>query len=42
VSDLSLPNGSCIIETPSGEVNSSVDVQIEEVEKIFNYLLRNG
>ncbi len=42
VSDLSLTQGSCIIETPSGEINSSVDVQIKEIEKIFNYILRNG
>lgn len=41
VSDLSLSQGSCIIETPSGEINSSIDVQIKEVEKIFAYLLRN-
>ncbi len=41
ISDLSLTAGSCIIETPSGEINSSVDVQIKEIEKIFNYLLRN-
>lgn len=41
ISDLSLSQGSCIIETPSGEINSSIDVQITEIEKIFNYLLRN-
>lgn len=41
VSDLSLAQGSCIIETPSGEINSSIDVQIQEIEKIFTYLLRN-
>ncbi|MDD4503235.1 MAG: FliH/SctL family protein [Clostridiaceae bacterium] len=41
VSDLSLSKGSCIIETPSGEINSSMDVQIKEIEKIFAYLLRN-
>ncbi|HYF83057.1 MAG TPA: FliH/SctL family protein [Clostridia bacterium] len=41
VSDLSLTQGSCIIETPSGEINSSIDVQIKEIEKIFAYLLRN-
>lgn len=40
-SDLSLTQGSCIIETPSGEINSSIDVQIQEVERIFAYLLRN-
>lgn len=41
VADLSLSQGSCIIETPSGEINSGVDVQMKEVEKIFAYLLRN-
>lgn len=40
VEDLSLSKGSCIIETPSGEINSSMDVQIEEIEKIFNYIYR--
>ena len=41
VSDLTLSQGSCIVETPSGEINSSIDVQIKEIEKIFTYLLRN-
>lgn len=41
VPDLSLSEGSCIIETPSGEIDSSIDVQIKEIEKIFTYLLRN-
>jgi len=41
VSDLSLPQGSCIIETPSGEINSSIEVQYNEIKKIFTYLLRN-
>lgn len=41
IPDLSLAQGSCIIETPSGEVNSGIDVQITELEKIFFYLLRN-
>lgn len=39
--DFSLAQGSCIIETPSGEINSGIDVQISEVERIFTYLLRN-
>ncbi|HOS69251.1 MAG TPA: FliH/SctL family protein [Bacillota bacterium] len=42
VSDLSLQNGSCIIETPSGEINSSIDVQLEEIEKIFTYIYREN
>lgn len=41
VSDLSLSPGSCIIETPSGEINSSIDVQLKEIENMFFYLLRN-
>jgi len=41
VSELSLDQGSCIIETPSGEINSSMDIQIKEIEKIFTYILRN-
>lgn len=41
VSDLSLSSGSCIVETPSGEINSSIDIQIKEIEKIFTYLLGN-
>lgn len=39
--DLSLAKGSCQIETPSGEIDSSIEVQMKEVEKIFTYLLRN-
>lgn len=39
--DLSLQKGGCIIETPSGEINSSVEVQLKEVEKAFIYVLRN-
>lgn len=39
--DKSLTQGSCVIETPSGEVNSSIDVQVKELEKIFQYTLRN-
>lgn len=42
VSDLSLKEGSCIIETPSGEINSSTDVQLKELEKIFTYIYREN
>jgi len=42
VSDLSLPQGSCIVETPSGEINSSIDVQFKEIEKIFTYIYREN
>lgn len=41
IPDLSLAKGSCIIETPSGEINSGMDVQLKEVENIFNFVLRN-
>lgn len=40
VPDLSLSKGSCIIETLSGEINSGMDVQLEEVKKIFTYIYR--
>lgn len=41
VPDLSLAAGSCIVETSSGEINSGIDVQVGEIEKIFTYILRN-
>lgn len=41
VADLSLSEGGCIIETPSGEINSSIQTQLIELEKIFSYMLRN-
>jgi flagellar assembly protein FliH len=41
VSDLYLMAGSCIVETPSGEINSSIGIQIRELENIFTYILRN-
>lgn len=40
-SDLSMEAGGCVIETPSGEINSSIDVQLRELEKAFMYVLRN-
>jgi flagellar assembly protein FliH len=39
--DMSLEAGSCIVETPSGEINSSIDVQMREIEKIFTDMLGN-
>jgi flagellar assembly protein FliH len=39
--DLSLQSGSCIVETPSGDINSSVEVQLQEIKKAFIYVLRN-
>lgn len=41
IPDASLDRGSCIVETASGEVNSSIDVQTKEIERVFAYLLRN-
>ncbi len=41
VPDLSLSKGSCIIETPSGDINSGIDIQMSEIKRIFTYLLRN-
>lgn len=39
--DKALDKGSCIVETPSGEVNSGIRVQINEIKKAFEYLMRN-
>ena len=39
--DKALDKGSCIVETPSGEVNAGIRVQINEVKKAFEYLMRN-
>ncbi|MFZ5352084.1 MAG: FliH/SctL family protein [Bacillota bacterium] len=41
IKDISMQKGGCIVETTSGEINSSVDIQIKELEKAFNYVLRN-
>ena len=39
--DISLPRGSCILDTPSGEINASIEIQIKELEKIFDFILKN-
>lgn len=39
ISDISLIKGSCIIDTPSGEINASVEVQLRELEKVFEFVL---
>lgn len=39
--DKALKKGSCIVETQSGEVNSGITVQLNEIEKAFEYLMRN-
>ena len=39
--DKALQKGSCIVETPGGEINSGISVQLNEIEKAFEYLMRN-
>ena len=41
VEDEAIPKGSCIVDTPSGEINASIDVQLKELEKIFDFVLKN-
>jgi flagellar assembly protein FliH len=39
--DRALKAGSCIVETQAGEIDSGITVQINEIEKAFEYLMRN-
>lgn len=39
--DKALTKGSCMVETPSGEINAGIDVQMKEIIKAFEYLIRN-
>lgn len=39
--DKALQKGSCIVETPSGEINAGIEVQMNEIQKAFEYLMRN-
>lgn len=39
--DKALKKGSCIVETQAGEINSGITVQLNEIEKAFEYLMRN-
>lgn len=39
--DKALLKGSCIVETQAGEINSGITVQLNEIEKAFEYLMRN-
>lgn len=39
--DKALKMGSCIVETQAGEINSGITVQLNEIEKAFEYLMRN-
>lgn len=41
ICDKALPKGSCIVETTSGEINSGIDVQMNEIKKAFEYMMRN-
>ncbi len=38
--DPTLPNGSCIIDTDSGSIDSSIHTQLEQVKKLFDDLLK--
>lgn len=39
--DKALPKGGCVVETPAGEINAGINVQMKEVQKAFEYLIRN-
>ncbi len=41
-SDAALPRGSMIIETLSGQVDASIDVQISQIKSLFEELLKSG
>jgi len=41
IEDKFLKKGDCIVDTPSGEVNSSIELQIEQLQKAFYFALRN-
>ncbi len=38
--DPTLPNGSCIIDTDSGSIDSGIQTQLEQVKKLFDALLQ--
>lgn len=39
--DKALPKGGCVVETPAGEINAGVNIQMKEIQKAFEYLIRN-
>lgn len=39
--DKALQKGSCIVETTSGEINSGINIQMNEIQKAFEYMMRN-
>lgn len=41
IEDKFLSKGDCIIDTPAGQVNSSAELQIKELEQAFLFVLRN-
>lgn len=41
ICDKALKAGSCVVETQAGEINSGITVQLNEIEKAFEYLIRN-
>lgn len=41
IEDKFLKKGDCIVDTPSGEVNSSIELQLEQLQKAFYFALRN-
>ena len=38
--DPTLPNGSCIIDTDSGSIDSGIQTQLEQIKKLFDDLLK--
>lgn len=41
IKDESLKKGSCIVESSGGEINSSIEAQMKELEKMFLFMARN-
>lgn len=41
IEDRFLKKGDCIVETPSGEVDSSIELQLKQLEEAFYFALRN-
>lgn len=39
--DKALPKGGCVVETTAGEINAGINVQMNEIKKAFEYLIRN-
>ncbi|HAS74987.1 MAG TPA: flagellar assembly protein FliH, partial [Clostridiales bacterium UBA8960] len=35
-----LPNGSCIIDTESGSIDSGIHTQVEQLKRLFEDLLK--